>query len=486
MIPRQTNVASQARALSERFAEADRIKAGALQEAAFYRAKLAAYEAGVAGDVARLERDRAAALERQLSSAMADRQSQERRLTDLTESLTTMSRLREQAEDQASTAIKRAEAAEANHANLSQLHDDLEDRHTSAQNSLREHASKVASLTSLLQQREAAHTDARTQLESLSSTQDEHVRALQQLEQALNLATNRAEQAETHWNQSRDRVAQLEAEQIELRQEIESRAHDAEGAIARAADLENAWTRSREEADQLRALTTGSLGKLLDSHSEMRANAERGLNGQSDKITALEEEASNLQLLLKESEKQSTTHQNELQAQRRRVRDLTTEQASLHSQLSGLRAQLTEQISASGQLRQDLTDCETRLRDATRASSDCELRLSTLRNYLAENGVVVDIEELISNGSTASTTAASARVQELEAELAAKTEQIENLEGRRVNMSGDGRSESSLGDADAVARAENAERALAEAVSQHKQQMQRIEDDYQTAVHYVK
>jgi hypothetical protein len=65
LIPRQTNVAWQARALSERFAEADRIKAGALQEAAFYRAKLAAYEAGAAGDVARLERDRTAALERQ-------------------------------------------------------------------------------------------------------------------------------------------------------------------------------------------------------------------------------------------------------------------------------------------------------------------------------------------------------------------------------------------------------------------------------------
>ena len=53
-------------------------------------------------------------------------------------------------------------------------------------------------------------------------------------------------------------------------------------------------------------------------------------------------------------------------------------------------------------------------------------------------------------------------------------------------MSGDGRSESSLGDTDAVARAENVERAPAEAVTQHKQQMQRIEDGYQTAVHYVK
>jgi DNA repair exonuclease SbcCD ATPase subunit len=486
LISGQTTVASQARSLSERFAEADRIKTGALQETAFYRAKLAAYEAGAAGDVARLERDHAAGLERQLASAMADRQSQERRLADLTESLTTLSQLREQAEDQASAAIKRAEAAEANHINLSQLHDDLQDSHTTTQNSLREHASKVTSLTSLLQQREAEDTNAQARLESLSSTRDEHVRALQQLEQALNLATTRAEEAEAHWSQSRDRVAQLEAEQVELRHEIEARAHEAEVSVARVADLENAWARSREEADQLRALTTGSLGKLLDSHSEIRANTERGLNGQSEKITALEEEVSNLQLLLKESEKQSSTHQSELQAQRRRVRDLTTEQVSLHAQMSGLRAQLAEHISASGQLRQDLTDCEARLHDATRAASDSELRLGTLRNYLAESGIIVDIEELIANGPAASSTAASARVRELEAELAAESGRIEDLERRLANAVKDGRSGSSLGDADAITRAENAERALAEAIEQHKQQMQRIEEDYQTAVHYVK
>lgn len=482
---RQTTVASQARSLSERFAEAERIKTGALQEAAFYQAKLAAYEAGAVGDVARLERDRAAALERQLASAMTDRQSQERRLTELTESLATLSKLREQAEDQASAAIKRAEVAEADHTKLSQLHDDLQDHHTTAQNSLREQAGKVTSLTSLLQQREAEHADAQTRLESLSSTQDEHVRALQQLEQALNLATTRAEEAETHWSQSRDRITQLEAEQVELRHEMETRAHEAEVSVARVADLENAWTRSREEADQLRALTTGSLGKLLDSHSEMRANAERGLNGQSGKVTALEEEVSNLQLLLTESEKQSNAHQSELQAQRRRVRDLASEQASLNAQMSGLRAQLAEHISASGQLRQDLADCEARLRDATRAASDSELRLGTLRNYLAESGIIVDIEELIANGPAASATATSARVQELEVELAAKTEQLEELERRHTNAAKDGRG-SSLGDTDAITRAENAERALAEAIAQHKQQMQRIEEDYQTAVHYVK
>src|SRR6266849_5539409 len=63
-----------------------------------------------------------AALERQLSSAMADWQSQERRRIDLTESLTTLSRLRKRAEDQASTAIKKAKAAALNRANPPRPH----------------------------------------------------------------------------------------------------------------------------------------------------------------------------------------------------------------------------------------------------------------------------------------------------------------------------------------------------------------------------
>ena len=76
-----------------------------------------------------------AALERQLLSAMADRQSQERRRIDLTESSTTLSRLREQAEDQASTAIKKAKAAASNRANPHNCPEGAR-----VQNSLRKHA----------------------------------------------------------------------------------------------------------------------------------------------------------------------------------------------------------------------------------------------------------------------------------------------------------------------------------------------------------
>jgi hypothetical protein len=66
-------------------------------------------------------------------------------------------------------------------------------------------------------------------------------------------------------------------------------------------------------------------------------------------------------------------------------------------------------------------------------------------NYLAENRIALDIEDLIANDPPASSTVTLPHVQELEAELAAKAEQIENLERRQ---SGD--PSSSLADADAI------------------------------------
>jgi len=58
----------------------------------------------------------------------------------------------------------------------------------------------------------------------------------------------------------------------ELRGEIESRTAEVESVRARLTDVENSWAKSREEADAFRALTTGSLGELLDSHRDLKTD----------------------------------------------------------------------------------------------------------------------------------------------------------------------------------------------------------------------
>jgi chromosome segregation ATPase len=486
----QNGMAVHAQSLSERYAEAERIKNGALQEAIFYRAKLTALETRSTDAAARLERERSLSLEHQLVTASNDRQTLDRRLTDLADSLATTTRLREHAEEQATAAIKRAEQAEATLSNLSKSHGELEDQHVTVEASLREHARKVASLSSLLQQREAEHSRAQSQLENLSRSRDQQLRTFEQLQDALTSATNRSEEAESQLRQSRDRIAQLEADQVELRNEIESRQQEAEAATARVADAENGWAKSREEADGLRALATGGLGELLDLHREAKANEERSMGGQGEKLAALEDEIANLKQLLKDSDAQITSAHSDLASHRRRLQEMTSDRAIMKSQLAGARSQLAEHISSSAQFRRDLADCETRLQDALRGTSDAELRLHALRNHLAENDISVDIEELIasspSGDSTNSTQPSASRVRELEVALASKTRQLENLERRQQMEGPEARSRLAQDISDALSRAEAAERQLIEATTAHKEQMARMEDDYKTAVHYVK
>ncbi len=103
----------QARAASERVIDAERAKTSAIEETAFCRAKLAAYESGNRNELARLDNTKTGQLEQQLSRIAGDRSALERKIADLTESLATQSRLREQAEEKAIEATQRAADIEA-------------------------------------------------------------------------------------------------------------------------------------------------------------------------------------------------------------------------------------------------------------------------------------------------------------------------------------------------------------------------------------
>src|SRR5580704_620393 len=105
----QSTVVSQARQASERMADIERMKSSAVQEAAYYRAKLAALESSSDSDVARLERERVVELERQLSTVMSQHQMQDRKVNELRDSLALQTTLLEQAEARAGDAAKRAD-----------------------------------------------------------------------------------------------------------------------------------------------------------------------------------------------------------------------------------------------------------------------------------------------------------------------------------------------------------------------------------------
>lgn len=504
----QTAVVEQSKLASERVDEAERTRASAVQEAAFYRAKLAALEASSTVDLSRINNDRIAELESQLAVATVESADRDRKVAELSESLALQTTLLEQAEARADDASKRADMVAEAHERGMQSSNILRERQVDLEAALRDHADKVLAQTSVLQQQEADQMKLEAQVEELLHSRDQHVRALEQARTALQAASARAEEVDIQHQRARDQIVRMEADFSELRGELEARNSEIDAARVRMAEAENSWAKSRQEADALRALTTGSLGELLDTHRDLRSDEDRASRGHAEKVIAMEGEISSLRDMLKDASRRADEAQQDVARERQKLGEMEIEGMTLRSQIVGLRTQLSSSHADGGRLRRDLAAREAQLREKAAAASSADTRLETLRKYLADHGIVEG--ELNSRD-----TGASSRVAELEEQLANRTrlheraerelqrvsQQKRDAETRLESLSGEVErlrtsSSSSVhenGDSGAEARAEEAERKLEEAEGKieeietsYKGRLQQLEEDYQLAVHYVK
>ncbi|KAI0275149.1 hypothetical protein BC834DRAFT_965581 [Gloeopeniophorella convolvens] len=491
----QSSVAEQAQNASSRISEAERQRAAAVQEAAYYRAKLAAVEAGAEGEVTRLERERLTDLEQQLSATLAARAEQERRATQLSDELALKSSLLEQADANAADAAKHAGTLEETHVRILRDHTDMQDHHTTLEADLRDHADRLLAQTSL------------TQLDDLLLSRDQHVRALEQAHGALQKATARADEVDDQNQRNREQVVQYEAELAELRGELEAKMSELEAVRGRLTDAENAWAKSREEADAFRALTTTGLGELLDSHRDLKTDEDRLTRGHVERVQAMEAEVASLRVMLKDATKRLEDSHSELAQERRAARESEMEALGLHTQITGLRAQLAAALAESGRARHDLAKREAELKQRQKDAADAALRLDMLRNYLAENDIVLDNDGLPAKTDSE----AAARIAELESKLvefsrkqekterdlqtaerqkqealaqvgvvSAQLDRLRSTQSPALSRNGVDDSFASEG------RVVDAERRAEEVERNYKARMQQLEDDYRLAVQLVK
>ncbi|TFY62846.1 hypothetical protein EVJ58_g3607 [Rhodofomes roseus] len=500
----QANLMEQAHAASVRVQEAEGIRASALQEAAFYRAKVAAMESGSGADIARAERDRTAELERQLSSAMAEATERERKIRELRDSLALQTTIAEQAEARADDALRRADLLSQSHDRSSEAYMALQEKHTGVESALREHATRLLEQSSIIEQREADHLRAETQLKELMFSHEQHIRTLEQARGAMEAASARATEVDRQHLRARDQAAQLEADLADLRGELEARTTEAENARVRILELENSWAKSREEADALRAVTTGSLGELLDSHRDLRSDEDRLARGHAEKVEALQREISSLRDMLRDVTRRADETQSELNRERRKAQEADSETLSLRSQIAGLRMQLSNALAEGGRLRKDLLAKDTELLAHIKEASTATIRHGTLRKYLADHGIVAEGEDLPSPSGGVSPArlanlenklAEAMRLQEMterdlqsalrqkeeaETQLDTLSAELERLRASRSPVRQNGV------DSGSEARVLEAERKLDETEASYKARLQQLEEDYQLAVHYVK
>jgi chromosome segregation ATPase len=499
LISVQTAIVEQAWQASERIAEAERMRESAVQEAAYYRAKISALETSDA-DLTSVERKRVIVLEEQLAAISAQRTEQDKKFAELHDKLATHATLLSQAEIQAAESTQRCETLHSSYERASRDYLDLRDRHATIEASLRDHEARHLTHTSLMEQKEAESASHRAQIDDLTRSRDGHIRALEQARSAMDAAAHRADEVDAAYERSHEQVRQLESDVAELRGELETRTTEVETARQRLNEVENSWAKSREEADALRALTTTGLGELLDTHRDMKANEERFTHNHEERLQAMETEAESLRGMLKDMGHRLEEAQKEVASERRHAMDTQGELLSHGTQLSGVRAQLAIALAENGDLRKELAAKETQVRTTTRDHSEASVRLGMLRNYLAENGIVVDDAELISSPDQGSSTRIRelqnelddlARAQEdTERELDAAIQQKQDAEAQIDKLHDElEKARSAAGkdlDESADLRAEKAERKLEETEHSYKARLNQLEEDYQLAVHYVK
>lgn len=493
----QSMLATQARDASERVSEALKMQSSAVQEAAYYRAKLSAYESGSEGDIARLERERVFELERQLSSMTSLAAEKDRKIAELGDSLSLQTTLLEQAEARAADSSKRAEMVEEAHERTVREHMSLQEKAVAMEATVRDHADQLLTHKSALEQKEAERARLEAMVEELTHTRDQHVRVLDQTRAALEAASARSDEVDAQHQRTREHLNQVEADLIDLRGELEARTSEVESLRARLVETENSWAKSREEADAFRALTTGSIGEILDSHRDLRADEDRMTRGHADKVHALEEENRSLRGVLNDSTQRLDDAQKELREERRRLRDIEADRMALRAQVVGLRAQLSNALADSGRMRKDLIAKESELRQKTKEAADADIRLGTLRNYLAENGIIAEednseglsrLEEL---ENKLEETARLHEQAERELDVISRQKrdaeaQVNELSIELTRIRSTQSPSNQKVDPAAVLRANELERRLEETERGYKSRLQQLEEDYQLAVHYVK
>ncbi|KAH9046305.1 hypothetical protein EDB84DRAFT_1586938 [Lactarius hengduanensis] len=474
----QASLTEQAHNASLRISEAERQRAGAIQEAAYYRAKLAALEASSEGE-------RLAELERQLSATLAAQAERDRRLAQLSDEVALKSNLLEQAEANAEEAAKRAGLLEDAHVRMLRDHTDMQESHATLDADLHDHADRLLAQTSLAEQKDAELVNAQGQIDELLLSRDQHVRALEQAQSALLKATSRAGEVDEQAQRTREQV-------VQLRGELEARTSELESLRSRLTDAENSWAKSREEADAFRALTTTGLGELLDTHRDLKTDEDRLTRGHVERVQAMEAEIASLRVMLKDATKRLEDSHEGLVQERRKARDSEAEVLGLRTQITGLRTQLGNAAAESGRARQELTSRELELKQKAKDAADAALRLDMLRNYLAENDIVLNNDELetklvqftrLQEKMERELQTVSRQKQDALAQVNAMSTQLDRLRSTQSPaLVRNGLDESSSGGA----RVAGQERTAEDVERSYKARMQQLEDDYRLAVQLVK
>ncbi|EAL21307.1 hypothetical protein CNBD3610 [Cryptococcus deneoformans B-3501A] len=496
----QNDLVAQIRAASAKSVEADHLRRGALQETAFYRAKIAALETNSLLDLKRVEKERINELEKQINILANENAQMSKELEWEKEGREQANCLHSSATQREAETLRRAEEAEEAQKEALEELERLRGHFLTYEQGAREHSEQLITLSSRVQQREAERDQLRSQLDEAIATRDQNIQLVSEVQAAITSAGLMASEMEAMYTKESVKVQQLEEELAECRAELESRTRNAELATEKLKEIENAYAKSREEADALRAVTTSRLGEILDSHKEMRADETRAARGHQEQLQALEEEGKSLRKMLKEAGQRVDAAESGVNQHRTKMRDVESKVQTLRGELRTSQTKLLSAQAEVARYKQLHSTRDEELKEKEIAMTEVETRCAMLRNLLADHGIAVndsDLEDIKAPSTrelegklreqTRVSEAAQREIQDLrtrceEAEVKVESlgKLVERIKGARSPTSASMRSPTPT--SGEMTRVSELEKKLIDMEKEHRDKVAGLETDYQTAV----
>ncbi|OQV06349.1 hypothetical protein CLAIMM_10927 [Cladophialophora immunda] len=464
IIKMQEAMETQASSMARRIAEVEHQRDAAVTEAAYARAKLAAHGGSQRStpqpDATREpdEQERFTDLTRRLALALAAQSELKAKLDSFNNELASERKARELAEESMDALQLRYDELSKNRnpAELEGLRAELHE----AQSLARAEAGRRAEVEEELRTLRVDHDSLAKTHEDTSSRLTSHTASLAALEAAIAASTNKASLYERQIEEERGQREVAERKLSQLRAEHEDRTTELETVSKRLHDAEElAETHAKEASTHREALLAG-LAKLSssDTGSKQDAVAEQ-------KMAALRESAEQASSLAKRNQEAADKAAQKLRNAEERIAGLEAYQEQSSREALQIRRQLQTALRDAQNYQTEIRELRSNLEMHQRDASALAVQHSALKDLLGERGMnVSDVRRSpIFDHSPSSRfgTPEQARLRELDQQLQASIKAHEETKSQF-------------------------EARMQEADSTYKEKLEQLENDYQSAVHYVK
>ncbi|KAI0835398.1 hypothetical protein F5Y06DRAFT_134056 [Hypoxylon sp. FL0890] len=456
----QNSIDKQAILAAKQIAEVERQRDAAIREAVYAKAKMAA-QSGSAASTPQLDSekdvdgsDRSADLNKKLASALNVQRDLQNNLARAAAELEAEKRARQLADETLNATQKRIAELETYKQQTSSELEQLRAELHMAQREAREQSVAGAEAIAALQLLRIEKDDFESKYNEVISNSKEHDETLESLREAVVASADMRTHLERKLDEERSQREMVESKLIKLKAEHEAHTSELETITQRLRDAEELAERHAAEANAHRQALISGLEKVSkEPNKANQADAER--------IAVLQSQVEAANNLVQKYRQEADIASDKLRSAEERIAGLEAYQEQSSREGVTIRRQLQSALRETQSLQAMNTDLKNQLSNQQLETNAITVQHNTLKDILAERGISpTNLARVRGMGSRTNSPDLS-RANDLERQLA-----------------------------QAIAAHEETKQSFAAQVQEseaaYRNRIVQLENDYQSAVHYVK